>query len=229
MINWLASLLFASVALGAAFILGSQLEVSMKVWLPAGLILWLTLGLLLTNPGDFADDVSEPAPKETPPPQAEATSAENLPTNAQSLHDAVAELTRQLRAKEVTIDKLQSALTEREFRRSLSRLATINETLSFTLKLLQLGKLTHEAAVEQLRQEIESAVGDLGLEHHSILVGASVASLPPGSFVILRSEPAPDPAAAGTVKEVVSTGLFAKDEAGKPHFISPSKLNVYKL
>ena len=35
--------------------------------------------------------------------------------------------------------------------------------------------------------------------------------------------------AAGTVKQVVSTGLYAKDEDGKLHFISPSKINVYKL
>jgi hypothetical protein len=85
------------------------------------------------------------------------------------------------------------------------------------------------AAVEQLRQEIESAVGDLGLEHHSIQVGAAVSTLPAGSFVILRSETAPTPELAGTVKEVVNSGLFAKDESGRPHFISPSKINVYKL
>jgi hypothetical protein len=85
------------------------------------------------------------------------------------------------------------------------------------------------AAVEQLRQEIESAVGDLGLEHHSIQAGAAVSTLPAGSFVILRTETAPTPELAGTVKEVVNSGLFGKDEAGRPHFISPSKINVYKL
>jgi len=229
MVNWLASLLFASIALGGAFVLGTQLELSIKLWLPAGLILWLTLGMLLTSPGDFADDVSQPSATEAAPAPPTPAATDEQPLNEQSLHAAVVELTRQLRAKELSIDKLQAKLTEREFRRSLSRLATINETLSFTLHLLQDGKISHADAVDQLRQEIESAIGDLGLEHHSIQVGAAVASLPLGSFVILKSEEAADLSAAGTVKEVVSSGLCARDEDGRTHFISPSKINVYKL
>ena len=53
----------------------------------------------------------------------------------------------------------------------LSGCSTINETLSFTLKLLEEDRLTHADAVDQLRQEIEAAVGDLGLEHHVTVDG----------------------------------------------------------
>ena len=230
MANWFASLFFAALALGLACMAGTELGLGVGVWLTAGLILWLSTGLLFSGPGQFADDVTEvPEKMSVPVNNAAATPTDDHEVNEQSLHAAVIELTQQLRAKEVSIDKLQAKLTEREFRRSLSRLATINETLSFTLKLLQAGRLTHADAVDQLRQEIEAAVGDLGLEHHCIQVGAAVASLPPGSFVILKSENTVEATAAGTVKEVVSTGLYAKDEDGKPHFISPSKINVYKL
>ena len=197
------------------------------MWMPAGLVLWWTAGLYFNDTDEFANDVSEPAAApESPLP---SRSEETLVPDRQSLQDAVVELTKQLKSKEALIDNLQTKLTEREFRRSLSRLASVNETLSFTLKLIQDGKLTHADAVEQLRQEIESAVGDLGLEHHAIQVGATIASLPAGSFVILRSESAPSPELAGTVKEVVSSGLYAKDEDNRPHFISPSKIHAYKL
>jgi len=230
MANWFASLFFAALALGLACLAGTELGLGAGLWVTAGLILWLAAGFLFSGPGEFAVDVSEVPEKagEIIKKPTDSSSDDHQP-NEQSLHAAVIELTRQLRSKEVSIDKLQAKLTEREFRRSLSRLATINETLSFTLKLLQEGKLTHTDAVDQLRQEIESAVGDLGLEHHCIQVGSAVASLPPGSFVILKSENTVEATAAGTVKEVVSTGLYAKDEDGKPHFISPSKINVYKL
>jgi hypothetical protein len=230
MANWFASLFFAALAFGLACMAGRELGLGAGLWVTAGLILWLAAGFLFSGPGEFAVDVSEVPEKagEIIKKPTDSSSDDHQP-NEQSLHAAVIELTRQLRSKEVSIDKLQAKLTEREFRRSLSRLATINETLSFTLKLLQEGKLTHTDAVDQLRQEIESAVGDLGLEHHCIQVGSAVASLPPGSFVILKSENTVEATAAGTVKEVVSTGLYAKDEDGKPHFISPSKINVYKL
>jgi hypothetical protein len=227
MTRWLASLLFGALFLGLSSWAGSALDLSVKIWMPAGLVLWWAAGVFFNDKGEFANDVSEPAPVEATPPAHRAQ--ETRETDMQSLQDAVVELTKQLRSKEALIDNLQTKLTEREFRRSLSRLASVNETLSFTLKLIQEGKLTHADAVEQLRQEIESAVSDLGLEHHSIQVGAAVSGLPAGSFVILRSETASTPKLAGTVKEVVNSGLFAKDEAGRPHFISPSKINVYKL
>jgi hypothetical protein len=230
MANWFASLFFATLAFGLACMAGRELGLGAGVWVTAGLVLWLAAGLLFSGPGQFADDVAEVSEKmELPVNKGAGEPTHDLEVNEQSLHAAVIELTKQLRAKEVSIDKLQAKLTEREFRRSLSRLATINETLSFTLKLLEDGRLTHADAVDQLRQEIEAAVGDLGLEHHCIQLGSAVASLPPGSFVILKSENTAEATAAGTVKQVVSTGLYAKDEDGKLHFISPSKINVYKL
>jgi len=230
MANWFASLFFAVLAFSLSCLAGKEIGLETGVWVTAGLVLWLTAGLLLSGPSQFGDDVCEVTEKaESLEVKNSSLSTDDHLSNEQSLHAAVIELTRQLRSKEVSIDKLQAKLTEREFRRSLSRLATINETLAFTLKLLQDGKLTHADAVDQLRQEIEAAVGDLGLEHHCIQVGAAVSALPPGSFVILKSENTAEATAAGTVKEVISTGLFAKDEDGKPHFISPSKINVYKL
>jgi hypothetical protein len=227
MVRWLASLLFAAIGLGLSGLLGTELGLSSGVWISLGLVLWWAAGYFFNDTNQFAEDVSEPtaiAPREDDS-RPEAPPA----PDGQSLQAAVVELTKQLRGKEALIDNLQVKLTEREFRRSLSRLASVNETLAFTLKLLHEGNLTHAAAVEQLRQEIESAVGDLGLEHHSIQVGAAISALPAGSFVILRTETAPTPELAGTVKEVVNSGLFAKDEAGRPHFISPSKIHAYKL
>jgi len=108
-------------------------------------------------------------------------------------------------------------------------LASISETLNFTLKLRTDGKLTDGQALEQLRMEIESAISDLGLEISSIIPGAAVSELPAGSFVVVKAEENPPTGKAGTVKEVISYGFYAKDENGKPHFISPSKINVYKL
>lgn len=227
MTRWLASLFFGAIGLGLSGLLGAELGLSSGVWIPLGLVLWWAAGLFFNDTNQFAEDVSEPTVESLP--QAESRPEDKSPADGQSLQAAVVELTKQLREKEALVERLHSRLTEREFRRSLSRLATVNETLSYTLKLLQDGKLTHADAVEQLRQEIEAAVGDLGLEHHAIQVGAPVASLPAGSFVILRSEPAPSPELAGSVKEILSSGLFAKDEEGRPHFISPSKINAYKL
>jgi hypothetical protein len=227
MTRWLASLLFGAIGLGLSGLLGSELGLSSGIWISLGLVPWWAAGLLFNDTNQFAEDVSEPAT--ISPRQADHRPADPTVADDQSLQAAVIELTKQLRGKEALIDNLQVKLTEREFRRSLSRLASVNETLSFTIKLLHEGKLTHVDAIDQLRQEIESAVGDLGLEHHWIQVGAAVTSLTAGSFVVLRSETAPTPELAGTVKEVVNSGLFAKDEAGRPHFISPSKINVYKL
>jgi len=197
------------------------------VWIPSGLLAWVVVRLFINETTQFGDDVCEPE-AETEPPLSSLTE-EDIAQDKQSLQNAVVELTKQLKSKESLIENLQTKLTEREFRRSLSRLASVNETLSFTMKLIQEGKLTDADAVEQLRQEIESAVSDLGLEHHSIQVGVAIASLPAGSFVILRSEVAPSQELAGTVKEVVSSGLYAKDEDNRPHFISPSKIHAYKL
>lgn len=230
MAHWLASFFFGGVAFGLAFMVGTGLGLETKYWLAAGFVVWIAFGVMLTGTGRFAEDVSEApeAGRESPAPAPiELTPANSF--DAQDLRAAVVQLTKELRSKEINIERLQVKLTEKEFRRSLSRLASIHETLLFTLNLLSQGKLAHADAVNQLRQEIESAISDLGLEHHVIQVGAQVSTLPLGSFSVLKSEAAPTPCLAGTVKEVVSSGLCARDEDGKPHFISPSKINAYKL
>jgi hypothetical protein len=230
MAHWLASFFFGGIAFGLAFMVGTGLGLEIRYWLAAGLVLWIAFGLLLTGTGRFADDVTEEpqAACESPAPVSHELASTNS-HDAQDLRAAVVQLTKDLRSKEITIERLQVKLTEKEFRRSLSRLASIHETLLFTLNLLSQGKLAHADAVDQLRQEIESAISDLGLEHHVIQVGAQVSTLPLGSFVVLKSEAAPAPSLAGTIKQVVSSGLCARDEDGKPHFISPSKINAYKL
>jgi hypothetical protein len=227
MTRWFASLLFGSLSLGVSCWLGTEIGLEWKVWVPAGLVLWWSAGLFFNDTDSFANDVSEPT---EPAPRTEQTKAVlTSPGDDQSLQSAVVELTKQLRSKEALVENLQNRLTEREFRRSLSRLATIHETLAFTLNLVSQGKVPHSDALEQMRQEIESAISDLGLEHHVIQVGATISTLPLGSFVVLRTESAGEPGLAGTVKEVVSTGLCAQDQDGKLHFISPSKIHAYKL
>jgi molecular chaperone GrpE (heat shock protein) len=220
MLNWIMSVVCAAVlaALGQVFGLPTEWN------LIAGFVIWLLLGLAMSSAGDFARDVSEP--EEDSRPVAETTTmAEPAEVSTQALHVAVAELSNQLRQKEKEAAHLHNQLSEREFRRSLSRLASISETLYFTLKLRTDGKLTDEQALEQLRMEIESAISDLGLEISSIIPG----ELPAGSFVVVKAEENPPAGKAGTVKEVISYGFYAKDENGKPHFISPSKITVYKL
>lgn len=224
MLNWIMSVVCAVVlaALGQVFGLPTEWN------LIAGFLIWLLLGLAMSSAGDFAHDVSEPEGDSRPASET-TTTAEPAEVSTQALHAAVAELSNQLRQKEKEASHLHNQLTEREFRRSLSRLASISETLHFTLKLRTDGKLTDEQAIEQLRMEIESAISDLGLEISSILPGTAVSELPAGSFVVVKAEENPPAGKAGTVKEVVSYGFYAKDENGKPHFISPSKINVYKL
>jgi len=229
--GWIASVFFTALAEGLAFMIGYLMELSVGLWILFGLLLlWLAFGGIARDSESVAEDVNESDQIRFGRPEAVQTVKDDTAAKeAQPLHSAVLALTQELRSKEDAMDRMRASLTEREFRRSLSRMATIHETLGFTLSLLQQGKLSPSESVEQLRQEIEAAVSDLGLEHHVIQAGATIASLPPGSFVILRSEPPPSPALAGTVKDVMSTGLCARDEDGKPHFISPTKINAYKL
>ena len=224
MLNWIISVVCALALAALSQTFGLPTEWS----LIAGFGIWLLLGLAINSGGDFAHDVSEPEVDKRPTSET-TTTAEPAEVSTQALHAAVAELSNQLRQKEKEASHLHNQLTEREFRRSLSRLASISETLHFTLKLRTDGKLTDEQAIEQLRMEIESAISDLGLEISSILPGTAVSELPAGSFVVVKAEENPPAGKAGTVKEVVSYGFYAKDENGKPHFISPSKITVYKL
>ena len=224
MSNWILSLVCALVLTA----LGSMFGLPTEWHLIVGLVLWLLLGLAYNSAPDFAQDVSTPE-AEVAIARLGAPAVESAEASAQSLHTAVAELSSQLRQKEKELDQLHNRLSEREFRRSLSRLASISETLHFTMKLRSEGSLSDANAMEQLRMEIESAIGDLGLEISSIVPGTAVTDLPAGSFVVVKAEDNPPAGKAGTVKEVLSLGFYAQDENGKQHFISPSKINVYKL
>jgi hypothetical protein len=226
MLNWILSLVSAIVLLTLAYALESNVGTLSAWFYAAALILWLLLGYLLHAESEFADDVTR-AEAGPPPPPTELLRCESeaTKTNDEAVHQLVKELTQ----KEEQIKALQVKLSEREFRRSLSRIASISETLYFTLKIRAEGKITDDNAIEQLRMEIESAIGDLGLEFDAIIPGQTVAELTAGSFVVVRAEEAPSGVKPGTVKEVLNVGLYAKDETGKKHFISPSKLNVYKL
>lgn len=224
MLNWIISVVCALALTALSQTFGLPTEWS----LIAGFSIWLLLGLAMNTGSDFAQDVSEPEAASRPVTET-TTTAGPAEASTQALHEAVAELSNQLRQKEKEATHLHNQLTEREFRRSLSRLASISETLHFTLKLRTDGKLTDEQAIEQLRMEIESAISDLGLEISSIVPGTAVSDLPAGSFVVLKADENPPAGKAGTVKEVICCGFYAKDENGKPHFISPSKITVYKL
>lgn len=226
MLNWVFSLVAAVILLSLANALESSIGTLSAWFYAAAFILWLLLGYLLHTESEFADDVARP--EEVPPP-----APVDLPRIegglVTSADEAVHQLVKELTQKEEQLKALQAKLSEKEFRRSLSRLASISETLQFTLKIRGEGKISDANAIDQLRMEIESAISDLGLEFDAIIPGQAVAELSAGSFVVVRAEDAPPGAKPGTVKEVLNVGLYAKDEAGKKHFISPSKLNVYKL
>ena len=108
------------------------------------------------------------------------------------------------------------------------RLATIQDTASFTLKLVAEGKLNEKDALEQIRMELSSAMGDLGLEEHRIKVGDKINNLPAGSFALVKVDPNPPPGLEGTVKEVLNDGLYAHDGT-KATFLIPSRIHAYKL
>lgn len=206
------------------------------------IFIWLCLGfgIIHIERQDVSDDSKHLSPS-TEPELKNANTVAELSTdlqdlgmemgggNAAALHGVVLELIKQLKRREKELDVLQAKVTEREFRRSVSRLASINETLGFTLKLLNGNKLSPTDAVEQLRAEIESAISDLGLDIFPIMPGVAVSSLPFGSFVIIGITDNAPHGLAGTVKEVISQGLCVRDEKEKLHFISPSKINIYKL
>lgn len=224
MLNWISSLIAAIILLAVAAALETSTG-SLSAWFYAGaFILWVLLGYFVNTEGTFAEDVS------TSENDRSTTDHPPLPpTDGATPTEAVHQLVKELAQKEEQIKNLHAKISEKDFRRSLSRLASINETLHFTLKIRGEGKITDAIAVDQLRMEIESAISDLGLEFDAIVPGQTIAELAAGSFVVVKAEEAPAGAKPGTVKEVLNIGLYARDEAGKKHFISPSKINVYKL
>ena len=226
---WLGSLLVAGLLIAMAVVLGQG---SLQAWhLGVAVILWLLLGAGLCFPGHFAEDVAETyveirQTKET----ATADKGGEEPAKAipLSLEESVGELARQLSNREREVVKLQERLAAKENKRLLVRLATIQDTASFTLKLVAAGKLNEKDALEQIRMELSSAMGDLGLEEHRIKVGDKINNLPAGSFALVKVDPDPPPGLEGTVKEVLNDGLYAHDGT-KATFLIPSRIHAYKL
>ncbi len=226
---WLGSFFVACICAAAAIALSNgQLE----AWhVAVALLLWLLLGAGLCFPGGFAEDVAEPADhivaKATKTPAATdgEEAAKVIPL---SLEESVGELARQLSSREREIVKLQERLAAKENKRLLMRLATIQDTASFTLRLVAEGKLNEKDALEQIRMELSSAMGDLGLEEHRLKVGDKINSLPAGSFALVKVDPNPPAGLEGTVKEILNDGLYAHDGT-KATFLIPSRIHAYKL
>ncbi len=228
---WLGSLFMAGLLVTMAVVLGQG---NLQAWhLAVAVILWLIIGAGLCFPGDFADDIAEPVnfveikkPTETAPTdKAGDEAAKVIPL---SLEETIGELARQLSNREREIVKLQERLAAKENKRLLVRLASIQDTVSFTLKLVAEGKLNEKDALEQIRMELSSAMGDIGLEEHRIKVGDKINNLPAGSFALVKVDPNPPAGLEGTVKEVLNDGLYAHDGT-KATFLIPSRINAYKL
>lgn len=228
---WLGSLFVAVICATAAVALSQG---DLQHWhVGVALIMWLLLGAGLCFPGDFAEDVAEPVcyveikkPAETAPTdKAGEEAAKVIPL---SLEESVGELARQLSNREREIVKLQERLAAKENKRLLVRLASIQDTASFTFKLVGEGKLTEKDALEQIRMELSSAMGDIGLEEHRIKIGDRINALPAGSFALVKVDPNPPAGLEGTVKEVLNDGLYAHDGT-KATFLIPSRIHAYKL
>lgn len=228
---WLGSMFVAIVLFAMAFALGQG---SPQAWhLAIAVIVWLLVGAGICLPGDFPDDVAEPSVYVELKTAKEATTADKGGEDAAkakplSLEESVGELARQLSNREREVVKLQERLAAKENKRLLVRLATIQDTASFTLRLVAEGKLNEKDALEQIRMEISSAMGDLGLEEHRIKVGDKINNLPAGSFALVKVDPNPPPGLEGTVKEVLNDGLYAHDGT-KATFLIPSRIHAYKL
>jgi len=227
---WLGSFFVAVLCATMAVVLSQG---DLQHWhVAVALVLWLLLGAGLCFPGDFAEDVSEPVKyvevKGAKPAAAGDTGEEPAKVIPLSLEESVGELARQLSQREREIVKLQERLAAKENKRLLVRLATIQDTASFTLKLVAEGKLNEKDALEQIRMELSSAMGDLGLEEHRIKVGDKINALPAGSFALVKVDPNPPAGLEGTVKEVLNDGLYAHDGT-KATFLIPSRIHAYKL
>jgi len=227
---WLGSFFVAVICATMAVVMSQG---DLQHWhVAVALVIWLLLGAALCFPGDFAEDVSEPvtyveikANKSAAAAEAAEEPAKVIPL---SLEESVGELARQLSQREREIVKLQERLAAKENKRLLVRLATIQDTASFTLKLVAEGKLNEKDALEQIRMELSSAMGDLGLEEHRIRVGDKINALPAGSFALVKIDPNPPAGLEGTVKEVLNDGLYAHDGT-KATFLIPSRIHAYKL
>lgn len=163
---------------------------------------------------------------ENKPSSPRTTSTE---ADGAGLNEAVGVLTKDLASREKEAVRLMDIIKRKESRNALARIATIRETAEFTRRINAEGKLDDKEALRQLIQEIEAAMQDLGLEVLHIAPGTRVAELPNGCFSVLSATPADSADLAGTVRESLSDAVYVNDDAGRPVFISPAKLRVYKL
>jgi hypothetical protein len=234
MTNWFFSAIVAFCILGLFYLTGTQLNFEFKHYVLLsiiGLISWFGIGCALNQKPDIEtiDSETRHETRQTETPIITSDQDQVEQNNPQYLHDAVLELTKQLRLKEKEIDLVRAKLSEREFRRSLSRISSINDTLGYILKSVEDKKMSTADALEHLRLEISSAISDLGIDYYNIIPGTPISSLPYGSFAIINIYSDAPSGLAGTVKDVINSALCVRDEKNELHFISPSKINVYKL
>jgi hypothetical protein len=228
---WLGSLFIAATCAALALAVAQGAPSAWHIALAA--VIWLLLGAALCFPGNFAEDVSERAAygevkDSVSAAKSDVAGAEPVKVMPLSLEESVGELARQLAGREREIVKLQERLAAKENKRLLVRLASIQDTASFTLKLVAEGKLNEKDALEQIRMELSSAMGDIGLEEHRLKVGDKINALPAGSFALVKVDPNPPAGLEGTVKEVLNDGLYAHDGT-KATFLIPSRIHAYKL
>lgn len=232
MTNWFFSAIVAFCILGLFYLTGAQFNFEFKHYVLIsiiGLISWFGIGCALNQKKD-EDPTADNHLIEIRKTETTVNTSEQVDqNNPEYLHKAVLELTKQLRLKEREIDLVQAKLSEREFRRSLSRISSINDTLGYILKSVEDKKMSTSDALEHLRLEISSAISDLGIDYYNIIPGTPVSSLPYGSFAIINIYNDAPSGLAGTVKDVINSALCVRDEKNELHFISPSKINVYKL
>jgi hypothetical protein len=232
MTNWFFSAIVAVCILGLFYLTGTQFSFEFKHYVVLsiiGLISWFGIGCALNQKPDIESIDSETRDEVRKTETPITTSDQVEQNNPQYLHNAVLELTKQLRIKEKEIDLVRAKLSEREFRRSLSRISSINDTLGYILKSVEDKKMSTAEALEHLRLEISSAISDLGIDYYNIIPGTPISSLPYGSFAIINIYNDAPIGLAGTVKDVINSALCVRDEKNELHFISPSKINVYKL
>jgi hypothetical protein len=232
MTNWFFSAVVAICILGLFYLTGTQFSFEFKHYVVLsiiGLISWFGIGCALNQKPDIESIDSETRDEVRKTETPITTSDQVEQNNPQYLHNAVLELTKQLRIKEKEIDLVRAKLSEREFRRSLSRISSINDTLGYILKSVEDKKMSTAEALEHLRLEISSAISDLGIDYYNIIPGTPISSLPYGSFAVINIYNDAPIGLAGTVKEVINSALCVRDEKNELHFISPSKINVYKL
>jgi hypothetical protein len=232
MTNWFFSAIVAFCIFGLFYLTGTQLNLEFihyTLLTIVGIISWFGIGCALNQKQNVEWTDSDPLIEIKKTETTVNTSEQVDQNNPEYLHKAVLELTKQLRLKEKEIDLVQAKLSEREFRRSLSRISSINDTLGYILKSVEDKKMSTAEALEHLRLEISSAISDLGIDYYNIIPGTPISSLPYGSFAIINIYSDAPSGLAGTVKDVINSALCVRDEKNELHFISPSKINVYKL